>query len=68
MAADDATRGKLLEWTAQRVARFKVPRSIDFTEQLPRSPTGKLLKRLVRQPYWEPPTDLAPDLRGVGGR
>ena len=68
VAADDATRGELLEWTAQRVARFKVPRSIDFTEQLPRSPTGKLLKRLVRQPYWEPPTDAGPDLRGVGGR
>lgn len=47
VTADDGTAAELLEWTAQRLARFKVPRSIDFVDTLPRSPTGKLLKRLV---------------------
>jgi len=36
-----------------RLARMKWPRSIDFTDELPRDPTGKLLKRLLRAPYWE---------------
>ncbi len=36
-----------------RLAKFKWPRSIDFMAQLPREPTGKLLKRQLRDPYWE---------------
>ena len=35
-----------------RLARMKWPKSIDFTEQLPRDPSGKLLKRRLRDPYW----------------
>jgi long-chain acyl-CoA synthetase len=34
------------------LARHKCPRSIDFTEQLPRLPTGKLYKAKLREPYW----------------
>ncbi len=36
-----------------RLARMKWPRSIDFTEELPRDPSGKLLKRRLRDPYWQ---------------
>jgi long-chain acyl-CoA synthetase len=36
-----------------RLARMKWPRSIDFTEELPRDPSGKLLKRRLREPYWK---------------
>src|SRR5260370_448902 len=36
-----------------RPARMKWPKSIDFTDQLPRDPSGKLLKRRLRAPYWE---------------
>jgi long-chain acyl-CoA synthetase len=36
-----------------RLARMKWPKSIDFTGALPRDPSGKLLKRNLRQPYWE---------------
>ena len=36
-----------------RLAKFKWPRSIDFSDELPREPTGKLLKRQLRDPYWE---------------
>ncbi len=35
-----------------RLAKFKWPRSIDFIDELPREPTGKLLKRKLRDPYW----------------
>jgi long-chain acyl-CoA synthetase len=36
-----------------RLARMKWPKSIDFTDELPRDPSGKLLKRRLRAPYWE---------------
>jgi long-chain acyl-CoA synthetase len=36
-----------------RLARMKWPKSIDFTEALPRDPSGKLLKRRLRDPYWQ---------------
>jgi long-chain acyl-CoA synthetase len=32
---------------------YKVPRSVDVEAELPRHPTGKLFKRLLRDPYWE---------------
>jgi long-chain acyl-CoA synthetase len=35
------------------LAKFKLPKSIDFTEALPRDPNGKLYKRKLRDPYWE---------------
>jgi len=35
-----------------RVARYKLPRSIDFLDALPRDPNGKLYKRRLRDPYW----------------
>jgi long-chain acyl-CoA synthetase len=40
-------------YAKERMAGYKVPRSIDFHEQFPRTPTGKLQKRLLRDPYWE---------------
>ncbi len=40
-------------WAATRLAKFKLPRSIDFVEALPREPNGKLIKRKLRDPYWE---------------
>jgi len=36
-----------------RLAAFKCPRSIDFTDDLPRLPTGKIVRRLVRDRYWQ---------------
>jgi long-chain acyl-CoA synthetase len=43
---------ELLEWLRPRIGRHKIPRQIDFAEALPRTPTGKLLKREVRDAYW----------------
>jgi long-chain acyl-CoA synthetase len=48
----EQVRAELLEFLRGRVARFKVPRTIDFVEALPRDPNGKLYKRRLRDPYW----------------
>ena len=42
----------ILEWAATRLARFKLPRTVDFVDALPREPNGKLIKRRLRDPYW----------------
>jgi long-chain acyl-CoA synthetase len=42
----------ILLFARQRLAGFKVPRSVDFEEHLPRHPTGKLYTRLLRDKYW----------------
>jgi long-chain acyl-CoA synthetase len=43
---------ELIAFCSQSLSRQKVPRSVDFEEQLPRLPTGKLYKRLLRDRYW----------------
>jgi len=43
---------EILESARQHVADFKLPRSIDFTTELPREPNGKLYRRKLRDPYW----------------
>jgi long-chain acyl-CoA synthetase len=49
----DALVAELLEHCRSRLAGYKCPRQIDFADELPRHPTGKLYKRLLRDPYWE---------------
>jgi long-chain acyl-CoA synthetase len=49
---DGQTIDELLAFCSQHLARQKVPRSIDFAAELPRMPTGKLYKRLLRDRYW----------------
>jgi len=49
----DALAAELQAWSRERLAGYKVPRSIDFEDALPRHPTGKLYKRLLRDRYWE---------------
>ena len=56
--AENATPGPelaagILASLEGRLARMKWPRSIDFVAELPRDPSGKLLKRRLRDPYWE---------------
>lgn len=43
---------ELLDYCRDHLSHIKCPRSIDFEEQLPRHPTGKLYKRLLRDKYW----------------
>lgn len=36
-----------------RIAGYKLPKSVDFVDALPRNPSGKILRRVLREPYWE---------------
>lgn len=49
----EALKADITGYCRKHLAGYKVPRSIDFVDQLPRTPTGKLLKRLLRDPYWK---------------
>jgi long-chain acyl-CoA synthetase len=50
---DERLAAEILASLDGKLARMKWPRSIDFTDELPRDPSGKLLKRRLRAPYWE---------------
>jgi acyl-CoA synthetase (AMP-forming)/AMP-acid ligase II len=46
------TERELIEFARERIAHYKSPKSVDFVEALPRNPSGKILKRELRKPYW----------------
>ncbi len=48
---------ELLAWTKERIAGFKRPRSVDLVDALPRNPSGKVLKKDLRAPYWSDSED-----------
>jgi long-chain acyl-CoA synthetase len=48
----DELAAEILAGLEGRLAKMKWPRSIDFVDELPRDPSGKLLKRRLRDPYW----------------
>ncbi len=47
-----ATSSEIMAFSRDRMAHFKCPKSVDFLDMLPRNPSGKLLKYVLRQPYW----------------
>ncbi|HEY7910259.1 MAG TPA: AMP-binding protein, partial [Thermomicrobiales bacterium] len=48
-----ATEAELIAYCRDRIARYKAPKSVEFADSLPRNPSGKILKRVLRAPYWE---------------
>lgn len=48
----DALGKEIIDYCHARLSRFKCPKSVDFIDELPRLPTGKLLKRELRKHYW----------------
>ncbi len=52
VAGDDELTEELLAFCRDHLSRQKVPRSIDYVVELPRLPTGKLYKRVLRDQYW----------------
>jgi acyl-CoA synthetase (AMP-forming)/AMP-acid ligase II len=52
VAGDDALERELIAFCREHLAHFKCPRSVDFVDELPRLPTGKLYKGVLREQYW----------------
>ncbi len=52
VAGDGALAQELTAFCAERLAKYKIPRSFDFIDEMPRDPNGKLYKRKLRDPYW----------------
>ena len=50
---DEALEADIIAATRERLAHYKCPTSVDFIEALPRNPSGKVLKRQLRLPYWD---------------
>jgi long-chain acyl-CoA synthetase len=49
VAADPAS---IVAWMRERIAHYKCPKSVDVVDAIPRNPSGKILKRVLREPYW----------------
>ena len=47
------TAEELIEFCRDKIAGYKIPRQMTIIDELPRNPTGKVLKKVLREPYWE---------------
>jgi long-chain acyl-CoA synthetase len=52
-AGVEVTEQEIIDFARERLAKFKCPTSVDWLEALPRNPSGKILKKDLRAPYWE---------------
>ena len=52
-AGMDPQPEEIIDYARRHLAHYKCPTSVDFAEALPRNPSGKLLKRQLREPYWK---------------
>jgi fatty-acyl-CoA synthase/long-chain acyl-CoA synthetase len=44
--------GAVVEYAREHLAGYKIPRSVSFIDEIPRTGSGKILKRVLREPYW----------------
>ncbi len=51
--AGPALEAELINYAREKISHIKCPRTVDFMEELPRHPTGKLYKRLLKDKYWQ---------------
>jgi acyl-coenzyme A synthetase/AMP-(fatty) acid ligase len=51
-ASTDELAAELIDYARDRLAHYKCPASVGFVAQLPRTPTGKLRKHVLRREYW----------------
>jgi acyl-CoA synthetase (AMP-forming)/AMP-acid ligase II len=47
------TEDDIIAFAKERLAGFKCPKSVTWIDALPRNPSGKILKKDLRAPYWE---------------
>ena len=50
---EELAEDELIDWCKGKIGKFKTPNKIEFAEELPRTPTGKILKRVLREQYNE---------------
>jgi long-chain acyl-CoA synthetase len=48
----DVTEGSVIEYCHEKLAKYKVPKSVSFVDSIPRTLTGKILKKDLRKEYW----------------
>jgi long-chain acyl-CoA synthetase len=51
---------EIMAYCREHLAHYKCPRSVDFTEDLPRGENGKLYKKQLRDTYWASPASNTP--------
>lgn len=51
-AGADVSAKEIVDWARERIAGYKLPKSIDFAAVLPRNASGKLLRKVLREPFW----------------
>jgi fatty-acyl-CoA synthase len=56
-----ATEAELIEFCRSRLSHYKCPRSFEFVESLPKTGTGKILKKEIRKKYWQGMHSMRPD-------
>lgn len=49
---ETATEKEIIDWCRERLAGYKIPKSVEFRDSFPISPIGKIIKRELRAPYW----------------
>ena len=52
-AGADLSEEDIIAFARERIAGYKLPKSVDFIDALPRNPSGKILRRELREPYWK---------------
>ena len=60
-AGTNPTPESIISWARDRIAGYKCPKTIDYIEEMPRNPSGKILRKDLREPFW------AGQTRRVGG-
>jgi len=49
----ELAESEVIDYCAKNLAGYKKPKSVDFVDEFPRSPVGKILKKDIRAKYWE---------------
>lgn len=52
-SGEPVTEEDIIRFCSARLARYKIPKSVEFVKSLPKSGTGKVLKNVLREPYWK---------------
>lgn len=62
------TEAELIDFSRSRLAHYKCPRSVEFVDSLPKTGTGKLLKKELRKKYWQGRETMRPDFAAPDAR